>query len=103
MVKRNQAIIKQAFERDNFTCKKCKIEDKTAKILEAHHIAPLCSGGKDELDNLITLCFDCHHFAPNKKGDFDEYMKEEIDGTSTTLVKAWNKVRSEHPELFKED
>jgi hypothetical protein len=27
-------------------------------------------------------------------------MKEEMDGTSTALVKVWQKVRQEHPELF---
>ena len=100
MKKRNQTLKKKAFKRDDFTCQKCKIQDKTAKILEVHHIIPLCYGGKDELSNLITLCSDCHHFAPDKKEDFDEYMKEECDGTMTTLIKAWKKAREEHPELF---
>lgn len=72
------------------------------KLLEAHHITPLCFGGKDELDNLITLCLDCHHFAPNNKNDFEEYMKEECTGTMTILIKSINKVRKEHPELFNE-
>jgi len=60
----------------------------TIRILEAHHIIPLCFDGKDELENLITLCNDCHHFAPNKKDEFKEYMKEECNGTLTTLIKA---------------
>ena len=101
MKKRNPTLRKQAFERDNYSCKKCKIQDKTTRNLEVHHIIPLVSEGKDELDNLITLCSDCHHFAPNKKEDFDEYMKEECGGTMTTFIKAWNKVREAHPELFK--
>jgi len=100
MKKRNQTLRKKAFERDNFACKKCGFEDKTNAKLEAHHITPLCLGGEDELNNLITLCFDCHHFAPNKKEDFEEYMKEECDGTMTIFLKAWKKVREEHPELF---
>ncbi len=100
MKERNQTLKKKVFERDNFACQKCKIQDKTLRILEAHHITPLCMGGKDEIDNLITLCSDCHHFAPNKKEEFDEYMREECDGTLTTLIKAMQKVRQEHPELF---
>lgn len=97
---RNQTLRRKTFERDKFTCRKCHIQDKEVKLIEAHHIIPLSYGGKNELDNMITLCNDCHHFAPNKKEEFEEYMKEEMDGTSTTLIKAWNKVRQEHPELF---
>jgi 5-methylcytosine-specific restriction endonuclease McrA len=95
MKERNQTLRKKVFERDNFTCQKCKTQDKTARILEAHHINPLVMEGNDNLDNLITLCSDCHHFAPNNKQGFEDYMKEEMDGTFTTLMKAWNKVREE--------
>jgi len=102
MKERNQTLRRKTFERDNFTCRKCKLIDKEAKCLEAHHIVPLYNGGKDELDNLITLCNDCHHFAPNTKEEFQEYLKEEMDGTSTTLMKAWQKVRAEHPEFFQD-
>jgi len=100
MEERNQTLRKKVFERDNFTCQKCKIQDKTTRTLEAHHITPLYLGGKDEIENLITLCFDCHKFAPDKKEKFEEYMKEEMEGTLTNLIRAWNKVREEHPELF---
>jgi len=93
MKKRNNLLRKNVFERDNFTCQKCKIQDKTVRILEAHHITPLVMEGNDDLDNLITLCNDCHHFAPNKKQEFEEYIKEEMDETLTTLIRAWNKVR----------
>ncbi len=101
MKKRDQTLKKKTLKRDNYTCQKCKIQDKTAKTLEAHHITPLCYGGENSLNNLIILCYDCHHFAPNKKEEFKKYMKEEIDGTSTILLKAWHKVRKEHPKLFK--
>jgi len=102
MKKRNQTLRKKVFERDNFTCQKCKIQDKTAKILEAHHIIPLYLEENDNLDNLITLCYDCHHFAPNKKEDFDNYMKEESDGTTTNFINAWNKFRKENQELVEQ-
>ena len=96
MKKRNQTLRNKAFERDNFTCQKCKIQDKTTRILEAHHINPLYTKGADELDNIITLCSDCHHFAPDNKEEFDKYIQEEMGGTFTTLMKAWNKVRGEN-------
>ena len=91
MNQRNQSLRKKVFERDNFTCQKCKIQDKTTKILEVHHIIPLYSEGKDELNNLITLCNDCHHFAPNTKKEFEEYLKEEMEGTLSVLMKSWKK------------
>ncbi|MCX6749832.1 MAG: HNH endonuclease [Candidatus Pacearchaeota archaeon] len=95
MKERNQTLRKKVFERDNFTCQKCKIQDETTKILEVHHINPLFMEGNDNLDNLITLCSDCHHFAPNNKQEFEDYMGEEMDRTFTTLMKAWKKVREE--------
>ena len=99
-MKKRGNLAKKAFERDNFACQKCKIQDKSLKILEAHHLIPLCYEGKDDIDNLITLCADCHHYAPDKKEEFDEYMGEECDGTMTTLIKAFKKVRLEHKEVF---
>jgi len=63
-------------------------------------MVPLFIGSKDELINIITLCNNCHHFAPNKNEDFDKYMESECNGTFTTLLKAWEKVREEHPELI---
>lgn len=57
--------------RDNFTCQKCgefhafqneygvaiPIDDGK---LNVHHIVPVCNGGGDEPENLVTLCVDCH-------------------------------------------
>lgn len=50
---------KSVFERDNFTCIKCKT---IGWILNAHHIEHF-SKNKDlrfDIDNWITLCKDCH-------------------------------------------
>ena len=94
MKKRNQRLKKDAFKRDNFTCQKCKIQDKTVRILEAHHIIPLVMEGSDNLDNIITLCGDCHHFAPNDIKEFEEYMGDEMEGILNMWVKVWKKVIS---------
>ena len=56
------------FERDNFTCVKCGkvIEEKRAYYYEespplnADHIIPVAEGGESVLENLQTLCEDCH-------------------------------------------
>ena len=72
--------------RDNFTCQKCgefhafqneygvaiPIDDGK---LNVHHIVPVCNGGGDEPENLVTLCVDCHKEIHKK------YMKmENIEG-----------------------
>ena len=38
----------------------------------------------------------------NELKDLLSNIKEEIDGTLTILIKSWNKVRKEHPELFED-
>lgn len=43
--------------RDNYTCQCCKTKKGT---LHAHHIIYRKNGGADTLDNLITLCEECH-------------------------------------------
>jgi 5-methylcytosine-specific restriction endonuclease McrA len=101
-MKRDQSLRRKTMKRDNFTCQKCKIEDKTGSNLEVHHIIPLCFDGEDNLDNSMTLCRDCHHFAPNEKEEFKEYMKDEMEGFSTKFIKIWKKLNKEKPELFKE-
>lgn len=54
------------FARDNYTCQCCgKSKDK---ILQTHHIIYRSNGGTDRVDNLITICTDCHTFANHQKG-----------------------------------
>ncbi|MBU0958875.1 MAG: HNH endonuclease [Nanoarchaeota archaeon] len=102
MQNRDKYLRTKTLKRYNFTCQKCKLEDKTGKKLEAHHIIPLYARGKDEIDNIITLCFDCHRYAPNDFEEFKEYIKDEIEGIVTALIKAFKKVKAENPELIEE-
>src|SRR5256885_2090801 len=44
--------------RDDYVCQHC---ERRAGRLEAHHIVERSRGGKDTLDNLLTLCDQCHH------------------------------------------
>ena len=45
------------FARDEYTCQVCK---KSNKKLRTHHILYKSKGGTDRVDNLITVCEDCH-------------------------------------------
>jgi hypothetical protein len=60
---------KRVRERDEI-CQKCGSETN----LEVHHIIPLCDGGNNDMDNLITLCHQCHKYSPYKKEDFFKYL-----------------------------
>ena len=54
---RNADLQIQCFQRDRGVCQVC-MGCKTN--LQAHHVTPLSEGGEDTLDNLITVCEDCH-------------------------------------------
>ena len=84
--------------RDNYTCQKCKLEDKTAKKLEIHHIKPLVFNGTNEDKNLITLCYICHKYAPNKEEEFKEYIDSECDGQLTLLIKTMKELKGKNRE-----
>jgi|SRR3989344_2672759 len=99
----NWHLRKKILERDSFFCQKCYLEDKTGKLLQIHHIRPIFQGEKGVINNLITLCKDCHYYAPNNLEEFEEYIKEQCTGTMTLLIKSINKVRDENPELFSQE
>lgn len=41
-----------------------RYEEDIIDDLEVHHIIPISEGGPEfDLENLITLCFDCHHLG----------------------------------------
>lgn len=45
--------------RDEFKCSQCKTENN----LHAHHLRPVSQGGKNTLENGVTLCGECHSGA----------------------------------------
>lgn len=48
------------FERDNNTCVYCGRKRKSVKYLTVDHVVPVCRGGQDVLDNLVTACKPCN-------------------------------------------
>jgi len=65
----NSKIRKQVFNRDNFECQwREKCDGSKDKDLVIHHIDLI--SGNNRLNNLITLCTDCHIF-------FHQLEKEE--------------------------
>jgi hypothetical protein len=49
----------EVFKRDSFTCRYCG--RKTPQIvLEVDHVIPVAKGGGDEIENLVTSCYECN-------------------------------------------
>lgn len=47
------------FARDGFACRYCGAQsDKVQLVVD--HVVPVCQGGSDEPENLITACFPCN-------------------------------------------
>ena len=51
-----QGLRRATFERDGYRCVRCG----KAGALECHHRIHMDDGGSNDLDNLETLCRDCH-------------------------------------------
>jgi len=58
----------EVFKRDNFTCAYCG-NTPPRVILEIDHIEPVSNGGTNNINNLITSCFDCNRGKRNIKLD----------------------------------
>ena len=63
--------------------------------LEVHHIVPLSEGGPEfDLDNLVTLCFDCHHLG--RHGSKAPTPEEKARQKAVAERERLNTVRSRH-------
>lgn len=54
----------EVFKRDGFRCQYCGKTPPDA-ILEIDHINPKSQNGKDDINNLLTACFDCNRGKGN--------------------------------------
>lgn len=61
-----QKIRFEVFKRDGFSCQYCG-RTPPVVVLQLDHIHPVSKGGKTELDNLITACFDCNIGKSNRE------------------------------------
>lgn len=56
------AIRQAVLQKDDFTCQCCgmKLIGARLGLIAVHHVIPVHCKGKDSLDNLVTLCLNCH-------------------------------------------
>jgi len=88
---------RKVLERDKSTCQKCGFSGKIRE-LEIHHLKPRVSNGKDEVENLITLCSICHYYAPDSEENFKIYLSEKIDGS---ILETFRKIQKTISRLSK--
>lgn len=69
-------IIKEVFQRDNYTCSYC---GKEGGKLECDHIIPYSKGGTNELENLTTACRKCNRQKKDKSvEEFKEWRENSL-------------------------
>lgn len=64
------------FKRDGFKCAYCGAHPPSV-MLECDHIHPVALGGSNDIDNLITACFNCNRGKADKSlSDVPQSMSE---------------------------
>ena|SRR3990167_7668965 len=48
------------FVRDGFACRYCGRAATDGAVLEVDHVHPRALGGRDEMNNLVTACWECN-------------------------------------------
>lgn len=84
------------YKRDRWRCRHCK---SMSDGLTAHHIIFRSQGGKDELTNLICLCWNCHRAVHDRNLEIEIHGMTENDvrvvfirknGWSPCYVSSWD-------------
>ena len=60
------AVRFNVMKRDNYRCQICGRSANDGAVLEIDHKVPRAKGGKNNIDNLWTLCFDCNRGKRDK-------------------------------------
>lgn len=81
--------------RDSYTCQCCKTKKGTLHI---HHIVYRSNGGADTLDNLITLCADCHRRL--HRGELKDF-ESKLSGKKKGKLKHATQMNSIRVQLLK--
>lgn len=79
-IRRSGKLVLEAKKRDNFTCVACGFYYKK-QIVQAHHLDPLSERKqpkKTKLEDLITLCPNCHYIAHYLLRQTSKYKKRAV-------------------------
>ena len=94
----------EIFKRDEFTCQYCGSHPPKA-ILEVDHIVPVIKNGTNDIDNLVTSCFDCNRGkSANSLEIIPESLKDKasrIKESEDQLI-AYNKIMQEKQDRLED-
>lgn len=69
----------EVFKRDGFKCQYCGNCPPNV-VLQVDHINPVANGGENDIDNLITACFDCNSGKSDRLlGDIPQAINEKLE------------------------
>lgn len=103
----------EVFKRDKFTCQYCGKRAPDV-VLNIDHITPVAAGGKNELLNLATSCFECNSGKSDKKLSDDTAVSAQLDQLALiqerrnqlALIKKWlaetGKIQDEYVDAIDE-
>lgn len=80
----------EVFKRDHFTCVYCGRRPPDV-LLEADHLVPRAAGGSDDIDNLVTACWDCNHGKADRlldEGVRPVVSPDVVDATAERVAQA---------------
>jgi hypothetical protein len=72
------------FKRDDFTCRYCGRKTPSV-VLQVDHVIPVAEGGDNEIENLVTSCFECNN---GKGAGLLENLPSEIDVEAKSILMA---------------
>jgi hypothetical protein len=83
------AVCEKRKKVDNMTCQRCGCDvggrNDDVKTGHVHHIIPIGAGGSNNINNLVTLCEDCHTKAHKDLSNLHETHTGLLDELRTVV------------------
>lgn len=80
----------EVFKRDRFTCSYCGGHPPDV-LLEVDHVIPRAAGGSDEMENLVTACWNCNRGMSDRlldEGDRPTVSAKTVEALEERLTQA---------------
>jgi hypothetical protein len=69
----------EIFKRDSFNCRYCGSGTANGSILNVDHVIPVSKGGTNDMENLVTSCFECNSGKSNRSLNDLKSVKNTVD------------------------
>jgi hypothetical protein len=79
------------FKRDGFRCSYCGATPSETVLLEVDHVHPVAEGGTNDMDNLVTACFDCNR---GKRAELLSVIPQSIEDKAAQTAEREAQIRA---------